>query len=1230
MFREWSPLEYLLSRIPPIGKFGKDQNITSIASTPYFIALGTNCGSVFWYNRSDDSLQRLDCWSTASISRLDLVETVDLMLGVGSDHGDLIIFQIPKPVQANDGVSFPGTAQNVQQFSIQNVHDSKITSLKWSTNGEKLFSGDKNGCIVSSSIDFFLNSVSSRAISNEDSEIVALDYQMKTLLVSTITSCHAFCINSSSRNSRIKIGRNPRIPGVYGSSFIQTNIGRKGLKMVIVRPNDRVWMTDLDGTVEKTVIFQQALGKSHPQIPLMNPSSSANDNEHTCMEYVRMLSDSDQTMLLWNSKTLHIVSLVNGRVIASCNYFRNILDISQASEAEFFVLETGRSVIRISTKEDILNLDWRRCSTASQGADTAIESTLETFGSKITQTLPKLGLLKAFSFPSNVRFDSFKSKIAKVSASFDHRSPSPEVVDALLGVDYNRPGDRLDEVSRTRMLLENEKYIDKDFINRMDKIGESDYDSNISTLKKSPKLPKHEEKQNQGNPPNSEVSVNYTDDSEKWKVNSELDQLSSLEKEETLLKMLNLDTVKDSPGDKPNCDGENESKKSKVEEATAIKSEIDQDIRNVSMDSTANKDSSIGSSSTNIGYGPPSDNSALTVSLLSSDKENRLEDVSEEQSQCSVTLEAVSGHDQEMICHPECLGDGWKSYELPGQSGTWCQNEQFVCFCDNRENVYYSPSVAVDGGSLVWRRTNFQASAVSTSSSGQIVWRLHRHTAYCLVNHDLAQPLTKGSWHKLCENVASVWVGSSSAWIVKLDGGLVHHPNISSTTPYSLHPRQIYTGHFLSEVREVNGYILGKTVPNSELAMCALDQLSSEVGWMTISTPGHAVCVYNLGPNCDLWISDSQGHVNVSKDWFKATRNKTPVTWFSIHVQMITDSSLPGGILPPALCKPILHPGMISIWVASTMSSLVMAQSYPVDGYNWSKLPMSSQLTHMRIKSVYGGGRDAYAGHLILNIYGGPLLQANLSAGTLTPIAIPGQENVHQVSVVPGYIWLLTLTGNIYIKPGKEDWSLLPLDQFHGNVRLISVSIATSGQVWAVADSGQVFMTLTTLDPPPAHATPAWIPVDMEGVNTGGGERIVEVVCSSNGYMVWVRDNSHGVYVREGVFPDDHPIGTGWVHVTGLSVASLAVSRTSVWALSTSGQIFRRHGVTSSDWVGDRWHGVLAPGGQATAVTVGQCDTVWAVDRAGHLQQLSVTEIGVTGLGDGTGGAENDDWTLIQ
>ena len=69
--------------------------------------------------------------------------------------------------------------------------------------------------------------------------------------------------------------------------------------------------------------------------------------------------------------------------------------------------------------------------------------------------------------------------------------------------------------------------------------------------------------------------------------------------------------------------------------------------------------------------------------------------------------------------------------------------------------------------------------------------------------------------------------------------------------------------------------------------------------------------------------------------------------------------------------------------------------------------------------------------------------------------------------------------------------------------------------------------------------------------------KIVEVVCSWGGDMVWARDSEDGVYVREGVFPEDHPQGTGWLAVTGLLVTGLTISRNSVWAVSSSGGVFR-------------------------------------------------------------------------
>ena len=95
-------------------------------------------------------------------------------------------------------------------------------------------------------------------------------------------------------------------------------------------------------------------------------------------------------------------------------------------------------------------------------------------------------------------------------------------------------------------------------------------------------------------------------------------------------------------------------------------------------------------------------------------------------------------------------------------------------------------------------------------------------------------------------------------------------------------------------------------------------------------------------------------------------------------------------------------------------------------------------------------------------------------------------------------------------------------------------------------------------------------------------------------------------------------------------MVSLAMSRSTVWALSVSGQIFRRRGVTKTNWVGDMWTRVC---GHATCLTVGQCDTVWTVDRAGHVEQLTILEIGGETYNEARAGDEVDgldDWTMLH
>ena len=159
-----------------------------------------------------------------------------------------------------------------------------------------------------------------------------------------------------------------------------------------------------------------------------------------------------------------------------------------------------------------------------------------------------------------------------------------------------------------------------------------------------------------------------------------------------------------------------------------------------------------------------------------------------------------------------------------------------------------------------------------------------------------------------------------------------------------------------------------------------------------------------------------------------------------------------------------------------------------------------------------------------------------------------------ELAVVPGHLWVVTVSGKIFQQNKAGQWTRLNSGQL-GGARLVSLSISQAGQVWAVDEAGLVYMRLGSLQPPPPHALPVWLPLEGEE-EPGEGARLVEVVCSSTGHLVWARDTMQGVWARQGVYPD-LPIGSGWAAVTGLAVTRLAVSRTSVWALSSSGGIYR-------------------------------------------------------------------------
>ena len=435
------------------------------------------------------------------------------------------------------------------------------------------------------------------------------------------------------------------------------------------------------------------------------------------------------------------------------------------------------------------------------------------------------------------------------------------------------------------------------------------------------------------------------------------------------------------------------------------------------------------------------------------------------------------------------------------------------------------------------------------------------------------------------------------------------HSELSTSCPYSRQPRQIYTGLQVAAVKEWAGRLVARTVTCS-LLTASLDLLSDEAAWLPLHSPLTAVKEFNIGRTGELWAVTSDDTVQVSWDWL-AVSSGGEASW-----SVLTSLSLSAAS--------VLLPGS-RLWAASQLSSSLLSHRFPLTVFNWSRLSLSSQLSSLNLHNIYAGGREAYSGHVLLKVQGGPLLQADMARQTLVAVPVPQGEEILEVSVVPGHVWLVTEAGSLYLQGRAGQWRRLDTSQLAG-ARLVSVSISEAGQVWAVDDTGQVFMRLGSLRPPPAHAVPVWLPLPSED-GLAEDVRMVEVVCSSAGHMVWARDSLQRVYARVGLYPE-LPVGTGWSLVTGLALQRLVVSKTSVWGVSEAGGVYRRLGLSSTNWVGDTWQSVGRPGRGARTVTVGQCDTVWALDQEGGLHQLEVRE--VTGGHSQDSQLEETDWTVIQ
>uniref|UniRef100_A0A1A9WR45 WD repeat-containing protein CG11141 n=1 Tax=Glossina brevipalpis TaxID=37001 RepID=A0A1A9WR45_9MUSC len=360
--REWAPLTDVLDRIPTRikrGLFLSDLNITCIDALEQFFALGSDAGTVFWYNRSSGQVQKLKSDSMSRITCVKVVDSVDYMVAAGNSAGEVFVFQIAKDVPPDINLVGPCTRPKpIERYAIRDMHQNSISCCEWSKNGMKLYSGDRQGVVVLTEFDYHEHISKSAEILNEAYEIVQMSAHKGYLLVSSLYRS-IVCHRLNGAWVITQIGKKDRKQLIdCGGTFLK-EILIKNTKIICGRPNLRFWLADIEGNVEKTLLFREAIARSPTwEIPMLNPKSLTLNKAQTKVELptsgdvknfrnIYAYAGKDSLIVTHDESELYVLNLDSLQVEAVAKGFRKIIDFCVCGK-EIFILEGQRTLLRLA------------------------------------------------------------------------------------------------------------------------------------------------------------------------------------------------------------------------------------------------------------------------------------------------------------------------------------------------------------------------------------------------------------------------------------------------------------------------------------------------------------------------------------------------------------------------------------------------------------------------------------------------------------------------------------------------------------------------------------------------------------------------------------------------------------------------------------------------------------------------------------------------------------------
>lgn len=338
------------------------------------------------------------------------------MLAAGQANGQVSIFQIQKQLPEDLNLVAPFAKQKpIERYTIRDLHAARISCCEWSKNGMKLFSGDSEGVVVLTEIDYQMHLSKSVAILSESFEIVQLSWIKSHLLISTLYRSIICSLSSKSNveeaanESQWKItqvGKKDRKQlAACGGVILSASSPLEQPRVLCARPGLRFWLADLQGNVQKTLLFKEAILHSPSwEIPLLNPLNyhKQPETDINTLNFGPILNYQDNNHIITHDeKTLYLLNLDKLKLEATAKGFRKILDFCVCKK-EIFVLEGERSLLRLAADPEKPNKNARVI-----------------FNPSMPPPLPFMGASNHYLFEAPVEYEPEEVPVIKAEECFE-------------------------------------------------------------------------------------------------------------------------------------------------------------------------------------------------------------------------------------------------------------------------------------------------------------------------------------------------------------------------------------------------------------------------------------------------------------------------------------------------------------------------------------------------------------------------------------------------------------------------------------------------------------------------------------------------------------------------------------------------------------------------------------------------------------------------------------------